>query len=81
MGLIDDLSAISQQTATEADTVAGAADDQSQSIGQVADSARDLRQRANELETALDRFRTRDGADATATTPVARTDETAATDD
>jgi len=81
MGLIDDLSAISQQTATEADTVAGAADDQSQSIGQVADSARDLRERANELETALEQFRTRDGVGATATTAVATTDETAATDD
>jgi len=75
MGLIDDLSSISQQTATEADTVAGAADDQSQSIGQVAESARDLQRRAGELETALDRFRTRDGIDATATNAVAATDD------
>ena len=75
MGLIDDLSAISQQTAAEADTVAGAADDQSESIGQVAESARDLRQRAGELETALDRFSTRNGIDATATNPAAATDD------
>jgi len=75
MSLIDDLSAISQQTATEADTVAGAAEDQSQSIGEVADSARDLQRRADELETVLDRFRTRSGVDASATTATATTDD------
>jgi methyl-accepting chemotaxis protein len=75
MGLIDELTAISQQTATEADTVAGAADDQSESIEQVADSARELRERAGELETALDRFRTRNSVDATNTTATAATDD------
>ncbi|QIO22590.1 methyl-accepting chemotaxis protein [Haloarcula sp. JP-L23] len=56
MGTIDDLSTISQQTATEADTVAGAAEDQSAAIAEVADSARELRERADDLESLLDRF-------------------------
>ncbi|SDW15343.1 methyl-accepting chemotaxis protein [Haloarcula vallismortis] len=56
MGTIDDLTTISQQTATEADTVAGAAQDQSASIDEVSDSATELRQRADDLESLLDRF-------------------------
>jgi len=56
LGMIDELTEISQETATEADTVAGAAEDQAHSIGEVSDSASDLRQRADELERALDRF-------------------------
>ena len=54
--MIDTLTEISQETATEADTVAGAAEDQAHSIGEVSDSATELRQRADELEQALDRF-------------------------
>jgi len=75
MGTIDELTDISQQTATEADTVAGAAEDQSQSIDRVSASARDLRERATELETALGRFRTNAGADAGGTTATAATDD------
>jgi len=56
METIDDLTTISQQTATEADTVAGAAQDQSASIDEVSDSATELRQRADDLESLLDRF-------------------------
>ena len=56
MGTIDDLTTISQQTATEADTVAGAAQDQSASIDEVSESATELRQRADDLESLLDRF-------------------------
>jgi len=75
MGLIDELTSISQQTAAEADTVAGAAEDQSDSIGQVTSSARDLRERANELETALDRFQTRPDVDASGRNTTAATDD------
>ncbi len=75
MGLIDDLSTISQETATEADTVAGAAEDQSQSIERVTESADDLRRRASELETALDRFRTRNGIETRSTNATAATDD------
>jgi len=73
MGTISDLSAISQQTATEADTVAGAAEDQSASIAEVADSAGDLRDRADELATLLDRFSVED--DENARTATANTDD------
>jgi len=72
--MIDELTEISQETATEADTVAGAAEDQAHSISQVSDSATDLRQRADELERALDRF----SVEQTAGTD---TRSTAATDD
>jgi len=75
MGTIDELTDISQQTATEADTVAGAAEDQSQSIDRVSESARDLRQRASELETALGQFRTNAGVDVGGTTATAATDD------
>jgi methyl-accepting chemotaxis protein len=75
MSTIDELSTIAQQTAAEADTVAGAAEDQSASIGTVTDSAQELRGRAEELESALDRFTvTTDGTDGT-------TDVAASTDD
>jgi len=71
MGTIDDLTTISQQTATEADTVAGAAQDQSASIEEVSDSATELRQRADDLESLLDRFTVENSAgtdtDSTAT--------------
>ncbi|WP_324661762.1 methyl-accepting chemotaxis protein [Haloarcula sediminis] len=53
---IDELSSISQQTAAEADTVAGAADDQAASIETVTDSARELRARAEDLESVLGQF-------------------------
>ncbi len=53
---IDELSSISQQTAAEADTVAGAADDQAASIETVTDSARELRARAEDLESVLEQF-------------------------
>ena len=56
MTTIDELSTISQQTASQADTVAGAADDQAASIGTVTDSAQELRGRAEDLESILDRF-------------------------
>jgi len=72
--MIDELTEISQETATEADTVAGAAEDQAHSISQVSDSATDLRQRADELERALDRFSVDRMADSGARS-------TAATDD
>jgi len=62
MGTIDDLTTISQQTATEADTVAGAAQDQSASIEEVSDSATELRQRADDLESLLDRFTVQNSA-------------------
>jgi len=75
MGTIDELTDISQQTATEADTVAGAAEDQSQSIDRVSESAQDLRRRASELETALERFETNAGVDAGGTTAAAATDD------
>jgi methyl-accepting chemotaxis protein len=56
MMTIDELSSISQQTASEADTVAGAAEDQAASIETVTDSAQELRERADDLESILDRF-------------------------
>ncbi|NHX39051.1 MULTISPECIES: methyl-accepting chemotaxis protein [Haloarcula] len=74
MGTIDDLTTISQQTATEADTVAGAAQDQSASIEEVSDSATELRQRADDLESLLDRFTVEHSAGT-------GTDSTAATGD
>ena len=73
MMTIDELSSISQQTASEADTVAGAAEDQAASIETVSDSAQELRQRADDLESILDRFdvdtvETAGGSNATAST-------------
>ena len=62
MGMIDDLTDISEQTAQEADIVADAAEEQTDSIAEVSGSARDLRARAEELETVLSRFSV--GADA-----------------
>jgi len=56
MAMLDELRSISQETATEADTVAGAAEDQSHSIGEVSQSATQLRERADDLEQLLDRF-------------------------
>jgi methyl-accepting chemotaxis protein len=56
MGMIDDLSEISEQTAHEADRVADAAEEQTDSIAEVSGSARELRARAEELEALLDRF-------------------------
>jgi len=73
--MIDELTEISQETATEADTVAGAADDQADSIGRVSDSASDLRQRADELERALDRFSVERTADTGAHSAAATDDD------
>ncbi|ACV10634.1 methyl-accepting chemotaxis sensory transducer [Halorhabdus utahensis DSM 12940] len=56
MAMVDDLTAISQQTVTEADTVATAADEQTDSIAEVTTSAGDLLDRADELQSLLDRF-------------------------
>jgi methyl-accepting chemotaxis protein len=56
MGMIDDLTDISEQTAHEADRVADAAEEQTDSIGEVSASAGELRGRAEELETLLERF-------------------------
>lgn len=56
MAMVDDLTAISQQTVTEADTVATAADEQTESITEVTASAGDLLDRAEELQSLLDRF-------------------------
>ena len=56
MTTIDELSTISQETAAESDTVAGAADDQAASIETVTESAQELRGRAEDLESVLDRF-------------------------
>lgn len=75
METIDDLTTISQQTATEADTVAGAADDQSASIGEVSDSAAELRQRADDLESLLDRFTVDDAAETDADGATATMDD------
>ena len=77
MELIDDLTEISRETATEADSVAGAAQDQTESIDEVATSARDLRESAAALDDLLDRFTVRADADGTATraAPVAGGDE------
>jgi methyl-accepting chemotaxis protein len=62
MQMLDDLTEISQQTATEADTVASAAEDQTDSIGEVSESAVELRQRAQELTSLLEKFETDAGA-------------------
>jgi methyl-accepting chemotaxis protein len=56
MAVIDDLTEISQGTATEADSVASAADEQTKSIGEVAASARQLRDSADALDDQLSRF-------------------------
>ncbi|WP_135661745.1 methyl-accepting chemotaxis protein [Halorhabdus rudnickae] len=64
MTMVDDLAAISQQTTREADTVASAADEQTDSIAEVSESAGELRQRSDELESLLARFEVdRSGAD------------------
>jgi methyl-accepting chemotaxis protein len=76
MAMLDELRSISQETATEADTVAGAAEDQSRSISEVSDSARQLRDRADDLEQLLDRF-TIDGSSSMTTTST----DSAITDD
>ena len=62
---IDELSSISQQTAAEADTVAGAAEDQAASIETVTDSAQDLQERAEDLQSVLDRFEVEDSETST----------------
>lgn len=56
MGVIDDLTDISQETAEEADTVADAADQQATAIGEVSTSATQLRESAEALSDLLDRF-------------------------
>ncbi|SEN79560.1 methyl-accepting chemotaxis protein [Halorientalis persicus] len=56
MGTIDHLTAISQQTSSEANTVAEAADEQTDSIDEVANNAEALQARAQELSNLLDRF-------------------------
>jgi len=56
MTMVDDLAAISQQTTREADTVASAADEQTDSIAEVSESAAELRRRADELGSLLERF-------------------------
>ncbi|WP_136687995.1 methyl-accepting chemotaxis protein [Halorhabdus amylolytica] len=66
MAMVDDLAAISQQTTREADTVASAADEQTDSIAEVSESAGELRQRADELESLLARFEVDRSGDADA---------------
>ena len=56
METIDHLTAISQQTSAEANTVAEAADEQTDSIDEVATNAESLQARAQELSNLLDRF-------------------------
>jgi methyl-accepting chemotaxis protein len=56
MQVIDHLTAISQQTSTEANTVAEAADEQTDSISEVSGNAEALRARAMELSNLLERF-------------------------
>lgn len=56
MEMIDDLTDISEQTVDEADTVATAAENQRDAIGDVARSARELGDQADELGALLDRF-------------------------
>jgi methyl-accepting chemotaxis protein len=56
MGTIDHLTAISQQTSSEANTVAEAADEQTDSIDEVTNNAEALQARAQELSNLLDRF-------------------------
>ena len=56
MGTIDHLTAISQQTSSEANTVAEAADEQTDSIDEVANNAEALQARAQELSNLLTRF-------------------------
>jgi len=76
MTTINDLSEISTQTAREADTVADAAAEQTESIEEVATSARQLGDRAGELDAALDRFTVSDDATTTGgTAQVARGDD------
>jgi methyl-accepting chemotaxis protein len=77
MELIDDLTEISRETATEADSVADAARDQTESIEEVSTSARELRESAEALDDLLDRFTVRADSDGTTTraVPVARGDE------
>ncbi|MFB6084980.1 MAG: methyl-accepting chemotaxis protein [Halorientalis sp.] len=58
METIDHLTAISQQTSAEANTVAEAADEQTDSIDEVATNAEALQARAQELSNLLDRFET-----------------------
>ncbi|QGN06559.1 HAMP domain-containing protein [Halorhabdus sp. CBA1104] len=56
MAMVEDLTAISRQTTEEADTVASAADEQTDSIAEVSESAGALRRQADELQSLLDRF-------------------------
>ncbi|MFD1588979.1 methyl-accepting chemotaxis protein [Halorientalis brevis] len=56
MEVIDHLTAISQQTSAEANTVADAADEQTDSITEVSENAEALRARARELTNLLERF-------------------------
>lgn len=56
MGTIDHLTAISQQTSSEANTVAEAADEQTDSIDEVGMNAEALQARAQELSNLLSRF-------------------------
>jgi len=71
MELIDDLTEISRETAYEADSVADAAQAQTDSIGEVSASAQDLRESAEALDDLLDRFTV--AADTTGTTGAAHT--------
>ncbi len=56
MEMVDELTELSQQTASEAETVADAASDQRADIDEVTTASHQLYDRANELGTVLDRF-------------------------
>jgi methyl-accepting chemotaxis protein len=75
MRMIDELTEISQQTAAESDTVAGAAEDQAESIERVSNSATSLQEQAAELESLLERFDVDDDTPASAATDVAADDD------
>jgi len=77
MAMVDDLTAISQQTVTEADTVANAADEQTDSIAEVTASAGDLLDRADELQSLLDRFEVDQSARDAGAVATAPTEDTA----
>jgi methyl-accepting chemotaxis protein len=69
VGLVDEVAEISERTATEAETVAAAAQEQTASLSEVTGNVRSLSDRADELEALLGRFDVDGSADGQAEPP------------
>ena len=70
VGMIDDVSSVSTQTAAETQNVSAASEEQTSSLSEVGDSVRALSSRASRLHTLLDEFEVSDGTGSPRPNPV-----------